>query len=270
MGEFSGKVAIVTGGAMGIGGATSRAFGAAGASVVVADLAVAEAEATVAEIQAAGGTAMFVATDISKADDCAALVKRTVEAYGGLDIVFNNAGIQPATSYTNVEDMPEEVWDRIIAVNLKSRFLVAKYAIPEMRKRGGGVIVNNASVQGLQSMPLVPAYAASKGGDLSLTRQMALDYAAENIRVVAVCPGAIDTPMVRASIAAETDDMAKGLADSGKIHPLGRIGQGEDIANAVLFLASDRASFITGSYILVDGGLMALGAWAEGPGGMDN
>ncbi|MGH2460268.1 MAG: SDR family NAD(P)-dependent oxidoreductase, partial [Chloroflexota bacterium] len=162
-----------------------------------------------------------------------------------------------------------EMWDRILDVNLKSYFLMAKYAIPELRKRGGGVIVNTASVQGLQSMKGVPAYAASKGGILSLTRQLAIDYAAENIRVLAVCPGTIDTEMVRASAAMEGGSVADALRRYGESHPIGRIGTGQDIANVVLFLASDRASFMTGEYVCVDGGYMALGAWAGGAGAKD-
>jgi NAD(P)-dependent dehydrogenase (short-subunit alcohol dehydrogenase family) len=158
------------------------------------------------------------------------------------------------------------MWDRILDVNLKSYFLMAKYAIPEMRKRGGGAIVNTASVQGLQSMKGVPAYAASKGGVLSLTRQLAIDYARENIRVLAVCPGSIDTEMLRASAAAEGGDVEATIRRYGEGHPIGRVGTGLDIANAVLFLASDKASFMTGEYVCVDGGLMALGAWATGAG----
>ena len=266
MGEFDGKVAIVTGGAMGIGAATARAFGATGAAVGIGDVDTERGEQIAAEIRAAGGKAVFVRADVALAADCEQLVAQTEASFGGVDILVSNAGIQPPSSYQNVENTPEELWDRILGVNLKSRFLMAKYAIPEMRSRGGGVIINIASVQGLQSMNLVPAYAATKGGDLSLTRQMALDYATENIRVVAVCPGAIDTPLLRTSIAQSGADMTAALEISAKVHPIGRVGTGDDIANAILFLASDRASFITGEYLCVDGGLMAQGAWAEGPG----
>lgn len=266
MGEFDGKVVIVTGGALGMGGATAAAFAREGASVAIADVNEEAGRAAQQQMRDAGGTARFIHADVSRAADCQRIVRETTEAFGGVDILFNNAGIQPPDSYTRVEDTPEEVWDRIIGVNLKSRFLMAKFAIPEMRRRGGGVIINNASVQGLQSMPRVPAYAASKGGDLSLTRQMSIDYARENIRVVAICPGTIDTPMVRAALQAEGGDLEAALRSSGESHPIGRIGTGEDIANTVLFLASDRASFITGSYVCVDGGYMALGAWAGGVG----
>ena len=150
-----------------------------------------------------------------------------------------------------------------MAVNITGVFLCMKYEIRAMLERGGGAIVNIASVQGLQSAPMVPSYAASKGGVLSLTRQMALDYARENIRVVAVCPGTIDTDMSRAGARVAGGDIDEAVRAMGARHPLGRVGQPRDIANAVLFLASDRASFITGEYLNVDGGLMALGAWAD-------
>ena len=267
MRDFDGKIAIVTGGAMGIGEAAARAFAAAGAAVGVGDVDNDRGKAVAGEINSAGGRAVFIEADVASAGDCQRLVSETVAAFGGLDILLNNAGIQPPESYKNVEHTPEEVWERIQGVNIKSRFLMAKFAIPQMRARGGGVIVNIASVQGLQSMELVPAYAATKGADLSLTRQMALDYAGENIRVVAVCPGAIDTPMLRQSIEQSGDDLQATMKKIADMHPIRRVGKGEDIADAVLFLASDRASFITGESLCVDGGLMARGAWAgEGSG----
>ena len=174
---------------------------------------------------------------------------------------MNNAGIQPMASYVKLDAETEEGWDRIIGVNLKACFLMSKYAIPSMRERGGGVVINIASVQGLQSQPQVPAYAASKGGVLSLTRNMALDYAPENIRVVAINPGTIDTPMVRTQAKAAGDEDAM-VETWGRTHPIGRVGQPADIANAAMFLASDQASFITGEYLCVDGGYMARGAWS--------
>ncbi|MSQ07785.1 MAG: SDR family oxidoreductase [Dehalococcoidia bacterium] len=266
MGEFTGKTVIVTGAALGMGRAAAIAFANAGANVTLADINRKAAEEAVAEIKRGRkGKGLFVEADVSKSDACARVVKETVQAFGGVNVLFNNVGIQPPSSYKPAHELSEEDWDRIIAVNLKSRFLMAKYAIPEMKKRGGGVIINNASVQGVQSMRGVSAYAASKGGDLSLTRQLALDYAADNIRVLAVCPGAMDTPMVRATFP-KGSNLKKQLEKTGKLHPLGRIGQAEDVANAVLFLASEKASFMTGSYLAVDGGLLALGAWAGGPG----
>ncbi|MEK9675413.1 MAG: SDR family oxidoreductase [Chloroflexota bacterium] len=210
-----------------------------------------------------GGTAQFVHADAGTSDGCRSTVDAAVEAYGTVNVLFNNVGIQPPDSYVDAVELPEETWDKIINVNLKSRFLMAKYSIPHMRKAGGGVIISSASVQGLQSMQGVSAYAASKGGDLSLMRQMSLDFAPDNIRVVCVNPGAIDTPMVRNAIEGTSGNLEEELISTAQAHPIGRIGQAEDIANMVLFLASDKASFITGSYYNVDGGLMAMGAWAS-------
>ena len=266
MSDFDGKVVIVTGGALGMGGDTAAEFARNGASVIIADL---NAEAGLrreSHIRAEGGRALFVESDVALADNARRVIETATARFGGVDVLFNNVGIQPVDSYTNVEDTPESMWDRILAVNLKSYFLMAKYAIPEIRERGGGVIINNASVQGLQSQYLVPAYAASKGGVLSLTRQMALDYAPENIRVLAICPGTIDTDMVRTAAAAEGGDIEETLDRFGAGHPVGRIGTGQDIANLVLFLASEKSSFMTGTHVVIDGGYMALGAWAGGAG----
>ena len=262
MASFDGKVVIITGGALGIGQATAWEFAKEGAKVAIADVNREAGEATVAEVERLGGEGLMLQADVSDSSDCRRVVEATVERFGGVDILFNNVGIQPPASYVNVEDTPEAMWDRIIGVNLKSCFLMSKYAIPEMRKRCGGVIINTASVQGLQSQPLVPPYAASKGGILSLTRQMSLDYAKDNIRVLAVCPGSIDTPMLRAAAGVVGGDPEEVVGQWGAAHPIGRVGTGQDIANAVLFLASDKASFMTGENVNVDGGYMALGAWA--------
>jgi NAD(P)-dependent dehydrogenase (short-subunit alcohol dehydrogenase family) len=256
---FDGKVVIVTGAALGMGRATALEFARQGARVCVADVNTEAGRRTVAEMD---GQGLLVEADLARAADCQRVVSETLTAFGGVDVLFNNVGIQPADSYRSVEDTSEEQWDRILGVNLKSYFLMAKFTIPELRKRGGGVIVNNASVQGLQSARGVPAYAASKGGVLSLTRQMAVEYASEGIRVLAVCPGTIDTEMVRVAASREPDGIEAALARWGKAEPVGRIGTPQDIANVVTFLASDRASFMTGEYVCVDGGYMALGAWA--------
>jgi NAD(P)-dependent dehydrogenase (short-subunit alcohol dehydrogenase family) len=266
MGTFDNKVVIITGGALGIGRATATAFARAGARVTVADINAAAGADTIAAIEAEGGQGQVVVCDVARATECERVVRETVSRFGGVDVLFNNVGIQPLDSYVRLEEMPEDMWDRILDVNLKSYFLMSKYALPEIRRRGGGAIINTASVQGLQSQRLVPAYAASKGGVLSLTRQMALDYAADHIRVLAVCPGTIDTEMVRTAAALEPDGVDAALARFGRSHPIGRIGTGQDIANVVLFLASDAASFMTGEYVCVDGGYMALGAWAGGSG----
>ena len=261
MGSMQGKVAIVTGGALGIGAGGAVEFARQGANVTIADINIRAAMEVIKQIEATGVRCLAIEADVSKSSDCKRVIDKTSSEFGGLDIVFNNVGIQPPESYTNVENTTEEMWDRILAVNLKSRFLMAKYSIPEMRKRGGGVIISTSSVQGLQSQCLVPPYAASKGGDISLTRQIALDYARENIRVLTVCPGGIDTPMWRAGESGK--DLQCRLEKSGDKHPIGRIGQPHDIANVVVFLASDKASFMTGEYVCVDGGLMAKGAWAD-------
>ncbi len=262
MAEFSNKVVIVTGGALGMGRAACLAFAREQASVVAADINTEASCTLVNEIRSEGGRARAVVADVARAEEAQKVVRQTVETFGGVDILFNNVGIQPNRSYVDAENLPEEDWDRILAVNLKSHFLMAKYCIPEMKKRGGGVIINNASVQGLQSQKQVPAYAASKGGVLSLTRNLALDYAEYNIRVLAICPGSIDTPMLRDSAAFfSPQNPEAAVLDWGKKHPLGRIGTPEDVASVVLFLASDKASFMTGEWVCVDGGLMAKGSW---------
>jgi len=262
MGAFAGKSVIVTGGAKGIGRAICLGFVREGAGVACADV----DEAAGAEIlrlaAGAAGRMIFVAADVSRSAACRTLVEQTVAAFGGVDTLCNNVGIQPTDSYLPAHELPEETWDRIIDVNLKSRFLMTKYCVPEMKKRGGGAIINTASVQGLQSALGVGPYAASKGGDLSLTRQLALEYAKDRIRVLAVNPGTIETPLVAEAAAAFGETVDSQRAKWSACHPLDRIGQPEEIAEVVMFLASDKASFMTGSYVNVDGGLMAKGAWA--------
>ncbi len=266
MSEFQGKVVLVTGGALGIGKGIVEGFAHAGAAVAVADIDRDAAELLATEQRARGRRVIITIGDVSSATDAERMVQETVDGLGRLDILVNNAGIQPVGWYFRVEDTPEEVWDRILGVNLKGTFLMSKYALPHIRAAGGGAVINMASVQGLQSMPGVPSYAASKGGMLSLTRNMALDYARENIRVTAICPGTIDSELVRTSARAEGGDLEANLQRYGAFHPLGRLGRPEDIANAALFLASERASFITGEYLCVDGGFMAQGAWASSAG----
>ncbi len=256
------KIVIVTGGAHGIGEAAVLAFAREGYRVALADVDPAGGEHVKQMSRTLPGEVMVIAADVSKSEDAQQVVRKTVSAFGGVDAVFNNAGIQPPESYKTAEHLEEAVWDRVMDVNVKGCFLLCKYALPEMRIRGGGVIVNNASVQGLQSQKLVPAYAASKGAVLSLTRNLALDYAGDNIRVVAICPGSVDTPMLRATAALTAPDDTEGtLSEWGNKHPLGRIARPEEVAEVVVFLASDKASFITGEYVCVDGGLMAKGQW---------
>ena len=257
------KVVIVSGGAHGIGEASALAFAREGYRVTVADIDRAAGETLAGSSRSLTGEIAFFHADVSRASDARDVVQRTVAAFGGVDVLFNNAGIQPAESYRTAEHLEEAVWDRVMDVNARSCFLLCKYAIPAMLNRGGGVIINNASTQALQSQRLVPAYAASKGAVLSLTRNLALDYADKNIRVVAICPGSVDTPMLRATAAlASPHNPDEALAQWGLKHPLGRIGRPGEIAEVVLFLASEKASFITGEYVCVDGGLMAKGAWA--------
>lgn len=270
MAAFDDRVVIVTGGAYGIGKATALEFARNGAKVVIADINEEVGNVTAGQVNELGSGGLLVLADVSKSTDCKHVVAAAVEAFGRVDILFNNVGIQAPDSYFNVEDAPEELWDRTINVNLKSYFLMSKYSIPEIRKQGGGVIINTASVQGLQSMKGVPAYAASKGGILSLTRQMAVDYASENIRILAICPGTIDTQMVRAQAAMEPGEPDETIKQWGMTHPLGRTGDPREVANVVLFLASEKASFMTGEYVNVDGGMMALGAWASGSGALES
>jgi len=262
MADLKGKVAIVTGGSLGIGAAGAISLAKSGAAVAIMDINKLAGEEVVDTINSSGGSAQLILADASSAKDCEASVTEAVKVFGGLDILFNNVGIQPPESYTNVEDTSEKMWDQIISVNLKSRFLMAKYSIPEMRKRGGGVIISTASVQGQQSADLVPAYAATKGGDLSLTRQMAIDYGPENIRVLSICPGAIDTPLWRTSVESKNMDIEDAVINSASNTPLGRIGRPEDLGEVISFLASDAARYMTGTFVNVDGGLMAKGTWA--------
>ena len=261
MSTFEHKVVIVTGGAQGMGRDTAVEFARQGAAVVVADID-RDAGLSAQEELNRVGRGRFVHADVAQSAACRSLVQDTVSAFGGVDVLFNNVGIQPRESYMTAEEMPEEMWDRILDVNLKSHFLMAKYSIPEMKKRGGGVIINNASVQGLQSMKGVSAYAASKGGVLSLNRQLALDFAEHGIRVLAICPGTFDTPLMRAGLPPDIEDVEAAVRQAGEKHPIGRIGVGQEIANVVTFLASEKASFMTGEYVCVDGGFNAQGAWA--------
>lgn len=265
--RFEGKVVLVTGGALGIGRGIVDAFLAAGASVTVADIDAAAAEAAVREGNSgAPGRAIASIGDVSVAADADRMVAETVAAFDRLDVLVNNAGILPTAWYGSVEDIDEAIWDRILDVNLKGMFLMSRAALPHIRAAGGGTIINLASVQGLQSMPRVVAYAASKGGVLSLTRAMAMDHAQEGIRVVAICPGTIDSAMVRDIARAEGGDVEANVRRYGASHPIGRIGMPADIGAASVFLASDAGSFITGEALNVDGGYMALGAWASGAG----
>lgn len=250
-GQFSGKVALVTGGSSGMGRAAALAFAREGTRVVVADTDAAGGEETARRIQETGDEALFVLTDVSQASAVEALIATTVANYGRLDCAFNNAGI-------NIERGPltegtEEEWDRIISINLKGVWLCMKYEIPAMLTSGGGAIVNTASVVGLTGGRGFPAYVASKHGIIGLTKATALDYGKEGIRVNAVCPGTIYTPMYERRVGTDQETAARIASEI----PLGRLGQPEDVAEAVIWLCSAAASFVTGHSLVVDGGDIA-------------
>ena len=250
-GRLDNKIALVTGAGSGIGRATALVFAREGARVVVSDIVVEGGQETVQQIEAAGGEAIFVKADVSKAADVEALITQTVETYGRLDCAFNNAGIEGGVKPTI--DCTEEEFDRTIAVNLTGVWLCMKYEIQQMLSQGGGTIVNTASAAGLVGFPGLPDYVASKHGVVGLTKTAALEYAKSGIRVNAVCPGVIQTPMVErgAQLSPGFDELAVSM------EPVGRFGQPAEVGEAVVWLCSDAASFVTGIPMQVDGGLVA-------------
>lgn len=252
MARLAGKVAVITGAGSGIGKATAVLFASEGAKVIVADWILEGAEETIRSIRVAGGEATFVKADVSKSTDVENMFKTTIGAYGQLDILFNNAGI--GQMYYSVEETPEDVWDRVINVNLKGVFLGMKYGIPHMLDKGGSII-NSASTGALVGFSYFSPYCASKGGVLALTRAVAHEYAGRNIRINCICPGVISTPLierVRSSPKWET------IASTRPQTPMGRLGKPEEIAHAVLFLASDESSYATGTALIIDGGYTAI------------
>ena len=249
-GKLDGKVALVTGGGSGIGQATALIFAREGAKVVVADIAAEGGEDTVRQVQALGGDATFVKTDVSKAVEVEALITKTVETYGQLDCAFNNAGIESAGKLT--AECTEEEFNRRIAVNLTGVWLCMKYEIQHMLSHGGGSIVNTASAAGLVGVPTAPDYTASKHAVVGLTKTAALEYAKAGIRVNAVCAGGVNTPMITRSFEA-TPGLEELAAASA---PMGRFGTASEIGEAVLWLCSDAASFVTGTSMPVDGGMV--------------
>ncbi len=246
MGRIESKIAIVTGAGSGIGRATALRFAAEGAKVIVADVTGAEDETA----KAIGASAIALAVDVSKSADVRAMIDAARTRFGRLDVIFNNAGIEG--ELTPTADCSEDNFDRVISINLRGVFLGMKYAIPLMIEGGGGSIINAASVAGLVGFPGIPAYCASKGGVIQLTKTAALEYATQIIRVNAICPGVIWTPMVqRLAVSAEAE------AAFREMEPVGRFGTPDDVASMALFLASDESSFVTGAALPVDGGFIA-------------
>ncbi len=248
MNRLEGKVAIVSGAGSGIGREVALLFAREGARVAVVDCVMETGEETVRRIRESGGEAIFVGADLSRASDAERMVKETLNKYGKLDILSNNVGILGEVA--PVGDASEELWDRVISVNLKSVFLCSKYAVREMMRGGGGVIINSASVMGLVGLPGNTAYSASKGGIIQFTKTMALEYASSNIRVNCICAGWIDTPM--------NENLAEPVVRwMLKETPMGRLGRPEEVAEAALYLASDDSSFVTGTALVIDGGWIA-------------
>ena len=251
--RLNGKVALITGGASGIGRATALRFAHEGAAVSIADVNEPAGNSVVQEINDNGGRASFTPADVTHVADCKRIVKNTIDHFGAIHILFNNAGIIRRAS---VVELSEEDWDRVIAVNVKSAFLMSREVIPIMIKAGGGSIVNMASGWGLAGGPKAAAYCASKGAVVLLTKAMAVDHGRQNIRVNCLCPGDTDTDMLRTEAQQLGELDGQFLAESAR-RPLGRVGRPEEIAQAALYLASDGASFVTGTALVVDGGGLA-------------
>ncbi len=247
--EFKDKVALVTGGSFGIGRATAKAFAERGAKVVIADCV--EDRGTLDQITRSKGEATFIKCDVSKPAEVKMMIEKTISTYGRLDFAFNNAGIEGIQGAT--ADCTDENWERTIGVNLKGIWLCMKHEIPQMLKQKGGAIVNCASIAGLVGFSGLPAYVASKHGVVGLTKTAALEYAKENIRVNAVCPGVIKTPMIDRFTGKDKVVEQQFV----NMEPIGRMGEPEEVAEAVLWLCSDKASFVTGDAMAVDGGWIA-------------
>ncbi len=250
--DFKGKVAIVTGGAMGIGEATARKLADLGATVAIFDIDCDAGTKSASSIAKSGATCDFFPCNVSNSTEVSEAVQSVVRKYGEIDILVSNAGIQ---LYGDVVTTAEEDWDRLMGINLKGCFLVAKAAVPHMLKRGGGAIVIVGSVQSMTAISNSVAYVTSKHGLLGLTRAMSLDFAQKGIRVNCVCPGAIDTPMLHWA-ASLSDNPDAVMQTCNRMHPLGRIGRAEEVAESIVYLASPMASFITGAALVVDGGML--------------
>ena len=250
--QLKGKLAVISGAATGIGRATALLFAQEGAQVVIADVNEEDSQKTVDDINNENGSAWFVRTDVSRAEEMEALMKSAAERMGGIDVIFNNAGAQRSGAVT---DFDESEWDLLMSINPKSCFLGAKYGVPYLRERGGGSIVNMASIAGLKGGPGMTAYSASKGAVVAFTKALAAELAADNIRVNCVCPGWIDTPFNRPAIEfmggrASQEEMVQQTV------PLQRQGTPEEIAPGILYLASEASSYVTGKELIIDGGLL--------------
>jgi NAD(P)-dependent dehydrogenase (short-subunit alcohol dehydrogenase family) len=255
MGRLEGKVALITGAGSGIGATTARLFAAEGARVGVADLRPDAAEAVADEIAAAGGEALALVGDVGSDQGARSLVAGITEAWGQLDTLYNNAGVD---AMGDVVDTELDDWDRCFAVNVKGTWLCSKYAVPEIERAGGGAIINQGSVAALVGVRRFAAYCAAKGAVVSLTRSMALDLAPRGIRVNCICPGTVLTPLMQTLIRDRGGgDLDRGIAMTVEKYPLGRLGETLDVARVALFLAGDDAGFVTGSIYTVDGGMTA-------------
>jgi|SRR5271157_123368 len=252
-GRVAGKVALITGGASGIGRATALLFAREGATVALADLSADAGQRVADEIAQSGGRAFFEPMDVTRAASCQRLVERAIREFGRIDILFNNAGI---IRRATVLDLSEEDWDRVMAVNVKSIYLLSREVIPHMQKAGGGTIINTASGWGLVGGAKAAVYCASKGAVVLLTKAMAIDHGPQNIRVNCICPGDTDTGMLREEAQQLGEENSRFLAEAAK-RPLGRVGTPQEIAQAALYLASDASSFVTGTALVVDGGGLA-------------
>jgi NAD(P)-dependent dehydrogenase (short-subunit alcohol dehydrogenase family) len=251
MSDLQGKTAIVTGGASGIGEATALLFAEQGCNVVVSDLQENKGNDLVKKIKAQNGKAIFIKADVSKPEDCETLVNKTVETFGSVDIAFNNAGIGGESNA--VADMSIEGWDKVIAVNLNSVFYCMKYQLLQMQKQGSGAIVNNSSILGQVGFANAAAYVAAKHGVIGLTQNAAIEYSAKGIRINAIGPAFINTPLL--SDAGMDDNVKQSFLVP--LHPIGRLGESKEVAELVIWLSSDKASFVTGSYYAIDGGYLA-------------
>lgn len=254
-GQLEGRVALITGAGSGIGRAAAQRFAVEGCAVAVVDMAASAAEETADKIVADGGRAIACAANVTVDTEVRVAVRRTVETFGSLDVLYNNAGVNSSGSVT---DATEEDWDRCFAVNVKGTFLCSRAAVAHLAASGSGAIVNQASVAALVGVPNFAAYCAAKGAVVALTRSMAIDLAPRGIRVNAICPGTVFTPLMEPMLRARGDgDMEVGLARTVAKYPIGRLGTPEEIASAALFLASAGASFLTGSILAADGGMTA-------------